>query len=179
MGTIDEKFETAKQRFERFLAQASDSELDEFRLNRNRMADQMNAMHTQVASRWSLSLGIGNGAGLTAVGTKIFGETVGPWTYLLMPSALLFGAGLCLVGLSHGLALWRIEHKAQVTEAQNIALDRADMNHWREENLKMTRPLWLVETAAEIGAAALFLIGVAYPLLVLWGRLFFKGTLLP
>lgn len=171
--------ETAKERITRFITQASPEDLVEFQKERNQMLEDMSQLHMSLATRWSLTLGIGNGAGLAAVGSKMLGSPIDSWTYLLMPTAAAFAVGACCVGISQGLALWRHEHKVRVIGDQNFALSQADMSHWREENRALSKRLWAWETSAEVVAGAAFVFAVLYPVITLGLRYATTGTLAP
>lgn len=173
------EMESAKARLIRFLTNANKGDLEDFRTERHRLAQHEFDVHKAAATRWSVSLGVGNGAGLIALGSKLLDGKVDPWTYLFLPSAILFGLGVCAVGASHGVALWRSEHKVRVVEAQNGAIDAADLERWKEEKRGLTRGLWRVETAAEMIAAGCFAIGVLYPMGAIWWRLLTTGTISP
>lgn len=171
--------ETAKERMTRYLRTASPEDLAEFQNHRNQLSEDMSKLHMSLATRWSLTLGIGNGAGLAAVGSKLVGAPIDGWTYLLMPTAAAFAVGACCVGISQGLALWRHEHKARVISDQNSALNQADMSLWREENRPLSRRLWALETSAEVMAGAAFVFAVLYPVIALGLRYATTGTLSP
>jgi hypothetical protein len=171
--------ETSKARVTRFIATASPEELDEFQKHRSKLLEDMTHLHMSLATRWSLTLGIGNGAGLAAVSSKLLGSPDESWTYLLVPSAAAFALGACCVGVSQGLALWRHEHKVRVITDQNYALNHADFSHWREENRTLSSRLWFAETSTEVVAGLAFVIGVLFPVIVLGSRLFMTGTLAP
>lgn len=173
------EMESAKDRLIRFLKGAKKEDLETFRQERLRLSEHEFDVHKAAASRWNVALGVGNGAGLIALAAKLLEGKVDAWTYLFLPSAILFGLGACAVGLSLGLALWRSEHKVRVVEDQNSAIDTADLSRWREENRKLTQGLWFGETAAELVAAGCFGVAVLYPLGAVWVRLVTTGSIAP
>ena len=168
-----------RQEFKSFIDTSESDEVEDLQMQVKEGHDDLLDAHKTVSLRWSLSIGLANGASLAALGSKLVGAPISPWTYLFLPSALLFGLGLVSLGATHGISLWRTEHQLRVAGARLAAANTLDPTLWREENEDLLDRLWWIETALELTAGAAFLIGIGYPLLALWIRLMTTGTLAP
>ncbi|WP_292084237.1 MULTISPECIES: hypothetical protein [unclassified Brevundimonas] len=126
----------------------------------------------QIGRRWQLIVGVGNGAGFTAVGARITEVLSGPVTAqskaiiaLLFPSAILFGMGLIVVGVSTLLNVARAEATLSALHSVRYAMIDGDLHEaWPEPfSPKEFIDRWFLELISAIA----FVAGIAAPLLQL------------
>jgi len=125
-------------------------------------------------ARWSLWLGIGNAGGAVFVISHILTNITKSISYLLLPSAWMFAGGLLSIGASVLVAM--IHGKILVKTWDDFDFDGAENSR---PPPKLTDSLGIACWALEIFSAALFLLGVLYPLAVVSARYVCSGQLEP
>lgn len=137
--------------------------------------DKQAELHRGASRRWALSLSIGNGGALVALGGKMLDADTEGLMALAMPSAWCFALGLIAAGIlspitsrRHRLArdVWR-RHLLRFRAGRPL------VEPSQAENGE--GPLLYAEVAFEWTSAVLFVAGLLYPLAVLSHRYLTSG----
>ena len=132
----------------------------------------------KLQARWSLFLAVGNGAALTALGSKVIdvlaGEPTQPGKTLLalaFPSIWLFALGLVAAGV---IPFFELLHVAEKIRSQRQSLRHVESGgDSLEPDVTQWDNIWA--WTPEILAALLFTAGLLWPLVRLTSRFFQPG----
>jgi hypothetical protein len=152
-------------------AEFAGRQLDELLSNQKYELDRAHA----VSQRWVLWLAIGNGAALAAIGAKLVETRSEALAALLMPSCWLFLVGLVAAGSVAPITLKRHQLSVQKWREWTVAFRKGQPLQSPAATIKADERLRGREVCLEWIAAASFVGGVAYPLIVMCHRYLTSG----